>query len=146
MPLNAKCINCGWLCTYPNKQTYITCIRCSQPTKYLSEKQYLKFVSKQSVKPPAQHGSMLCECGCGEKSTVLTSRGDIRHFISGHNRRDKPHTVESRKKMSNSHRNMVCTFCSNSEGNNVVRLDGALLYLCTCCKKELESTNRVVPP
>ena len=144
MPLGARCIHCGWSCIYPNKQIYITCLRCRQPTKYLNEKQYVKFVSKQSVKPPVQDDSKLCECGCGEKSTVLTSRGDIRHFISGHNRKGKPHTVESRKKMSNSHKNTECTFCRNSKGYNQVRLAGDWVYLCTSCKKELELTNQVI--
>jgi hypothetical protein len=50
--------------------------------------------------------------------------------------------LEGRKKLQS----VTCTFCRNNEGHNLVRLDGGWLYLCECCKKELESTNMVVPP
>lgn len=50
----------------------------------------------------------LCECGCGEKTSLAkanhTKNGRVRgqpiRYIFGHNRIGKPHSIESRKKMS----------------------------------------------
>jgi hypothetical protein len=40
---------------------------------------------------------------------------------------------------------VTCTFCRNSQGYNLVRLAGGWVDLCVCCKKELETTNQVIP-
>ena len=38
-----------------------------------------------------------------------------------------------------------CTFCGNSETYNRVRMAGGWVDLCAYCKKELETTNQVIP-
>lgn len=81
--IGGRCGHCGWGCVYPNKRDYITCLRCRQLTKYLNEKQYLKSISKQAY-VPVKDDSILCACGCGQRSTVITANRTIRRYINTH--------------------------------------------------------------
>lgn len=82
--IGCKCLHCGWSCVFPDKRTYVTCLRCRQLTVYKNEKQYLDFIKKQPVYVPVVDDSKLCECGCGQRGTVLTTNQAIRRYMPNH--------------------------------------------------------------